>query len=184
MAVSQPPSSNVFGAPDAAAAHRSETAWERPVSLKLMVAARLLRKNFDYSAGNVGITRAQWSTIAAVASAEGATQRKIATMLDIGEAVAGRHIDRLCDEGWLERRQASYDRRAHCIHLTPAATPVLEKLAMLGERQELVTFAGLSEAELRMFGKTLDRILDNLSDALGGERSVSAEATPAVLGAL
>ena len=61
----------------------------RSMGLRLTVIARLLRKQFDHSASNKGITRAQWSTIAAVASSEGTTQRAIATLLEVGEVTVG-----------------------------------------------------------------------------------------------
>ncbi|WP_375397268.1 MarR family winged helix-turn-helix transcriptional regulator [uncultured Sphingomonas sp.] len=175
MAVSEPVPPGPFAKVGPQAAHPADggAVWERSLSLKLTVSARLLTKDFDHNAGNVGITRAQWSTIAAVAGAEGATQRKIATMLDIGEAAAGRQIDRLCEEGWLERRQDPNDRRAHCIHLTPAATPVLEKLTMLGAQQERLTFAGLSDQELTTLGKMLDRVIENLNDSLARDGLVA-----------
>ena len=137
----------------------------RPLGLKLTVIARLIRKQFDRSASSIGITRAQWTTIAAVAGVPGTTQRGIAAMLDVGEVTAGRMIDKLCEEGLLERRANPTDRRSHLIYLKPAAAAVLEKLTLLGEAQERRALEGLSGQELATLDGLLDRINDNLARA-------------------
>lgn len=135
----------------------------RPLGLKLTVIARLIRKQFDHSTSSIGITRAQWTTIAVVAGVPGTTQRKIALMLEVGEVTAGRLIDKLCDEGLLERRADPNDRRSHLIYLKPAAEAVLEQLTRLGAEQESRAFAGLSRQELATLDTLLDRINDNLT---------------------
>ena len=86
-------------------------------------------------------------------------------MLDVGEAATGRLIDKLCDEGLLERRADPADRRSHRIYLKPAAEAVLQKLIVLGEAQESRAFTGLSPQELETFNDLLDRIVNNLSKA-------------------
>ena len=135
----------------------------RPLGLKLTVIARLLRKQFDHSTGSIGITRAQWTTISVVAGVPGATQREIAAMLEVGEVTAGRLVDRLCEEGLLERRANPADRRSHLIHLKPAADAVLEKLTELGAEQERRAFAGLDPQDMATLDRLLDRISENLT---------------------
>ncbi len=138
---------------------------KRSLGLKLTVIARLIRKQFDHSTTSIGITRAQWTTLSVVAGVPGATQRGIAAILEVGEATAGRVIDRLCDEGLLERRADPADRRSHLIYLKPAAEAVLQKLIVLGEAQERRAFAGLDPDELDTLNALLDRISDNLARA-------------------
>ncbi len=137
----------------------------RPIGLKLTVIARLIRKQFDHSTGSIGITRAQWTTISVVAGVPGATQREIAAMLEVGEVTAGRLIDKLCDEGLMERRANLADRRSHLIYLKPAAEAVLEKLTELGGEQERRAFAGLSPQDLSTLDRLLDRINENLTQS-------------------
>jgi MarR family transcriptional regulator for hemolysin len=127
------------------------------------VIARQMRKGFDSYVGEVGVTRSQWTLVAVVARRPGATQRTIAEALDMTEAAAGRLIDRLCSDGLLERRPKPDDRRAHCVHLTPAAEPILEKLSEIGERTEAAAFLGLSPAELDQLDELLGRVFANLT---------------------
>ncbi len=136
---------------------------ERPLGLKLTVIARLIRKQFDHSTGSIGITRSQWTTISVVAGVPGATQREIATLLEVGEVTVGRLIDKLCEDGLVERRANPADRRSHLVYLMPAAEAVLEKLTELGVEQERRAFAGMSPQELATLDGLLDRISDNLN---------------------
>lgn len=126
------------------------------------VLARLLRNNFDREVAGLNVTRSQWSMIAVVSRNPGATQRFIAETLKMSEASAGRLIDRLCAEGLLERRDRDDDRRARAVHLTPAAEPLLAKLADIANRNEERLFKGLSDDELVELEGYLGRIYDNM----------------------
>ncbi|MEW9854334.1 MarR family winged helix-turn-helix transcriptional regulator [Novosphingobium sp. M1R2S20] len=139
----------------------SET--RRHIGLRFTVLARLLRNNFDREVISLNVTRSQWAMIAVVSRAPGATQRTIAEALEMSEASAGRLIDRLCAEGLLERRDRADDRRARAVYLTPAAEPLLEKLASIARESEQRMFKGFSDDELSALGDYLDRIYDNVS---------------------
>ncbi|GAC1412431.1 MAG: MarR family transcriptional regulator [Novosphingobium sp.] len=136
----------------------------RDSALKIGVIARQIRKLFDASVGGIGITRSQWTTIVVVSKRPGATQREIAEILEMSEASAGRVIDRLCADGMLERRPKEDDRRAHTVWVTPAATPVLEKLGEVAASQEQTVFAGLDEAELDTLERLLGKVYANVTE--------------------
>ncbi len=142
----------------------------RSVALKLTVVARQLRVSFDQAVERSGLTRAKWSLIATVARNPGATQRMIAEALEVREITAGRLVDRLCDEGYLKRRENPKDRRAYCVYLTPAAQPLLDKLDELAKIHEAKIFDGLTADDLEKLDAYLDAIADNVSNV----RSVRA----------
>jgi MarR family transcriptional regulator for hemolysin len=73
-------------------------------------------------------------------------------------------IDRLCADGMLERRPKEDDRRAHTVWVTPAATPVLEKLGEVAASQEQTVFAGLDEAELDTLERLLGKVYANVTE--------------------
>ena len=100
---------------------------------------------------------------AVVARHPGATQRMIAEALEMSEASAGRLIDRLCADGLLERRDRDDDRRARAVYLTPAAEPLLAKLADIARSTEERMFNGFSNEELEKLQEFADRIYANLS---------------------
>jgi MarR family transcriptional regulator for hemolysin len=129
----------------------------------LTVIARQLRMTFDKSAERSGLTRAKWTLIAAVARNPGATQRTIAEALEVREITAGRLIDRLCNEGYLKRRENPSDRRAYCVYLTPAAQPLLDRLEEIAKSREAEIFAELEVEDLEKLDALLDVISRNLS---------------------
>jgi len=135
----------------------------RQIGLRFTIIARLLRNNFDRQVVSLNVTRSQWAMIAVVSRRPGATQRTIAEALEMSEASAGRLIDRLCADGLLERRDRRDDRRARAVYLTPAAEPLLEKLAEIARASEQRMFKGFSEEELEALGGYLDRIYENVS---------------------
>ena len=138
---------------------------KRMVSLKLTVLARQLDKQFNRSVEALGISNAKWRLIAVVARRPGATQRLIAELLEISEVTAGRLIDRLCLDGFLERRESTADRRAFSVYLTEKAQPVLRRLGELASEAEDVIFEGLSGQDMRTLRSLLDTVYDNLARA-------------------
>jgi MarR family transcriptional regulator for hemolysin len=135
----------------------------RAIGLKLTVIARHLWHRLDQTIERSGVTRAKWSLIAAVARHPGATQRTIAAALEVTEVTAGRLIDRLCADGYLERRENPNDRRGYCIHLTPTAEPVLERMGKIAKAHEHDAFAGLTDDDLEKLDALLDTIARNLA---------------------
>jgi MarR family transcriptional regulator, transcriptional regulator for hemolysin len=138
---------------------------KRAVGLRLTVVARQLRQGFDQSVERSGLTRAKWTLIAAVAQSPGATQRTLAEALQVREITVGRLIDRLCAEGYLKRRANPNDGRAYCVHLAPAAQPVLDTLNELARAHEAVVFAGFNDDDLDKLNALLEALERNLSAA-------------------
>jgi MarR family transcriptional regulator for hemolysin len=144
----------------------------RTIALKLTVIARQMRLSFDQRVERGGLTRAKWTLIAAVARNPGVTQRTIAEALEVREITAGRLIDRLCDEGYLKRRENPNDRRAYCVYLTPAAQPLLDKLDEIAKSREAEIFVGFEADDLEKLDQLLDAIARNLS-ATRSERAAA-----------
>ncbi len=138
---------------------------KRSITLKLFVLARQMRLGFDHGVALAGMTRAKWTLIVAVARNPGETQRMIASALEMSEVVTGRFIDRLCADGYLERRENPIDRRGYRVYLTPAAKPVLDLLGEVAKGQEEVIFSGLSDDNVAQLDALLDHIARNVADA-------------------
>src|SRR5882757_2521212 len=100
---------------------------------------RLVRTYADRQAARYGITRAQWAVLAMVERAEGMKQSELAEQMDMQPITLTRLIDRLCDNGWIERRSDDADRRVNRLYLRKAARPLLGKLS--GLRSELTATA-------------------------------------------
>src|SRR4029450_9761783 len=86
--------------------------------------ARLIRTVFDRGGRGRGVTRAQWLVLTRVYRRPGVSQTELAEMLEIDRASAGRMIDRMEKNGWVERRPDNGDRRINRLHLTADARKV------------------------------------------------------------
>jgi MarR family transcriptional regulator for hemolysin len=138
----------------------------RALAIKLTVLARQLWLTFDQRADKIGMTRAKWSVVAAASRTPGATQRNIAARLQVTDVTAGRLIDRLCAEGFLERHEDPEDRRAYRVYPTAPAKPLMDQLGGLADAHARQAFAGLTEKDLA----TLEKLLDVISRNVTSER--------------
>src|ERR687883_306428 len=109
--------------------------WSEP-TLGFLVhrATRLLRTQREQRAraAEIGLTRAQWQTLAYLARSEGINQATLAQLLDIEPITLVRLIDRLEAIGLVERRPDPRDRRQRNLFLTERAWPELARIKALG----------------------------------------------------
>ena len=127
---------------------------------------RMVRAWADREAARYGITRAQWAVLAKVERAEGMKQSELAEQMEMQPITLTRLIDKLCDNGWIERRGDDNDRRVNRLYLKKAARPLLGKLA--GLRSELTTTAleGINPADAHRMLAQLDTIRENVRNAI------------------
>ncbi len=139
---------------------------EREVAFTINDVARLLRTYADQRAGEFGMTRAQWAVLARVQRTEGLKQSELADILDIQPITLTRLIDRLDDNGLIERRHDPQDRRAKRLFLTPAAGPVIERLNRLGNDMMALVLSGIERPALEALLSQLSTMKDNLRQAI------------------
>lgn len=145
------------------------------ISYRISLLGRMQGIRFDARARSLGITRAQWRAIYAISREQGASQRRIAELIEVTDVTAGRLIDRLVDNGWVERRADASDRRTHRMHLTPLATPMLDKLAELAADEEAVAIAGIDPAAIATALAVLDRVIANIETALADGETLAGQ---------
>jgi DNA-binding MarR family transcriptional regulator len=120
---------------------------DRNVGFLLHDVSRLLRVRFDRRARALGLTRAQWRVLAHLAPRQGINQTALAEILEVETITLGRHIDRLEDTAWVERRPDPDDRRAWRLFLTDKARPILDQMEVLALETQEEALANLSESE-------------------------------------
>ena len=109
--------------------------------------ARLLRTVFDRRVRTMGLTRGQWLVLTRLHRRPGASQTELADMLEIDRASAGRMIDRMEKNGWLERRPDAEDRRVNRLHLTKEARKIHAAIWAIAEATVDDALSTLSSAE-------------------------------------
>jgi DNA-binding MarR family transcriptional regulator len=87
-------------------------------------------------------------------------------MMEMQPITLTRLIDKLCDNGWIERRGDENDRRVNRLYLRKAARPLLGKLS--GLRSELTAMAleGIAPADAHRLLAQLDLIKENVRNAI------------------
>jgi len=127
---------------------------------------RLLRAYADRQAARHGITRAQWAVLAKVERCEGMKQSELAEQMELQPITLTRLIDKLCDNGWLERRSDDSDRRVKRLYLRKAARPLLDKLVGLRSEITAMALAGIGPADAQRLLTQMETIKENVRTAI------------------
>ena len=127
--------------------------------------ARLLRKNFNRRVQSFGLTQEQCRVILHLSRHEGIQQVDLAELLEIKPITLARLLDKLQENGLIERRVNPADRRAFRLHLTRDAHAVLEKILALGATTRADAYRKVSRADLEKMFSVLSRLKTNLIDA-------------------
>jgi len=138
--------------------------------------ARMLRTYADQKAAQFGITRAQWAVLVRLDRFQGLKQSELAEMLDLQPITLTRLLDRLCDNGLIERRSDPTDRRAKRLFLTPAAQPLLERLAELGEDMMATALVGVDRDAVERIVGQLAIVKENVRQAIQQRNGAGAAA--------
>ena len=127
--------------------------------------ARLFGRRFNQRAILfLGLTRAQCKVLGYLARNEGINQAGLADLLEIKPMTLVRQIDRMEEQGWIERRPDPGDRRARRLVLTDKARPILARILDLSNEVRGEAFVGLSEVEGRRLVDLLGRVHGNLTE--------------------
>jgi len=133
----------------------------------LHAVGRAMRRRFERSVRQAGlpITRLQAALLIRIARHPGLSQTAAASDLDVEPIALVRMIDRLNEEGLVERRPHPTDRRVRTLWLTPLAWPVVNRILEINRAVREEACAGLSAEARRLLIETLGRMKNNLDAA-------------------
>ena len=127
---------------------------------------RRLRRTFDTSVEQFGLTRTQWRALAYLYRTPGMTQTELAGQLELERASIGQAIDRLEESGL--GRTAQRQKRPACVAGAPAArcNRLASKNAGRGGSDVYARLLeGIKGEDLEAFKSTLAAMQRNLGDA-------------------
>jgi DNA-binding MarR family transcriptional regulator len=101
---------------------------KRQILAQLVETSRLLRNYIDQRAKSRGTTRAQWIVLFRLRQQEGLSQVDLAEVLELQPISLVRLLDRLVEQGLLERRHDPRDRRANRLFLTVTGRQLVDDL--------------------------------------------------------
>ena len=101
---------------------------------------------------------------------ECSTARDIVEIRHIKANLVSVNVDRLVQEGYLERRTVAGDRRKTKLVCTEQAQPIVERGRRLQEQLVEALFSGVGEELRQAFNQTVQIMGRNLDSILEGEK--------------
>lgn len=139
------------------------------IGTMLAQVSRLIRRNFDARARQIGVTRPQWQVLSLLNHHAGINQGGLAEILEVEPITAGRMIDRLQEAGLVERRPDPADRRAWRLFLTERGSQQLDELRPFAREALTLALEGVEQAEIDRMMEVLVRMRVNLARKAPGE---------------
>jgi DNA-binding MarR family transcriptional regulator len=130
---------------------------------RLQIAAHTLKKRSDRQLLDVaGVTTAQISALAIVASGESATQSMLANQLGLNGSAVTQMVRRLIDMGMLRRVRDESDGRAWLLELTPAGRETLGRAALTTDQTSDAVDRLLGEKTIATVVAAMELIINDL----------------------
>jgi MarR family transcriptional regulator for hemolysin len=144
---------------------------KREIAFMIKDVSRMMGTYADQQGRVLGISRAQWTVLVRLERTEGLKQSELAEILDLQPISLTRLLDRLDENGLIERRADPNDRRVNRLYLKPAARPLLDQLATLSESLMGTVLEGIEPESMERMLRDLGRIKDNLRAAIARNAS-------------
>ena len=126
--------------------------------------ARAQRTVFDRRVRRLGFTRSQWLVLRRLGIQPGTSQSELADLLEVEKATAGRLIDRLESNGWVERRPDESDRRINRIYMTKHGHSVHDTIRPIAEGMMEDELSGLTVSERKQFTELMMNVKGRLQE--------------------
>jgi len=130
--------------------------------------SRMRRTLFDLKMKPLGITRSQWSVLAALSRMgdEGMMQVALARNLDVGKVTVGGLIQRLMAAGLVRREGDANDARVRRVLITQKGYDVIHEMEEIGTVNNDKILAGVSYQDLRIAEEVLAKVKANIRKEL------------------
>jgi len=148
---------------------------KRQLVAQLVESSRLLRNHIDHRAKARGSTRAQWIVLFRLRQQEGLSQVDLADVLELQPISLVRLLDRLVEQGLLERRHDPKDRRANRLFLTEKGKQLVDDLDSLRDAIATDVLRGVSQESIETSLATLRDIKERIKALSGSPDHVAAK---------
>ena len=148
---------------------------KRQLVAQLVESSRILRNYIDQRAKERGTTRAQWVVLFRLRTQEGLSQVDLAEVLELQPISLVRLLDRLVEQGLLERRHDPRDRRANRLFLTEAGRRLVDDLDSLRDVIAADVLRDIPDEAITTSLKTLRDIKDRIKAQSGSADHVAAK---------
>ena len=131
---------------------------EHTIGRMLVLAHRSVHDELDRRLHEHGASLWNWVLLREAAHAYGASQRQLATLMRIEPPTLVRQLDKLAEEGLVERRHDPDDRRVLRVIVTPAGQQRLAELHDVVHEVDDELRGILTKRDIEVRGRALPRI--------------------------
>lgn len=119
----------------------------------------------------LGLTPSQWKIILALSITDGLTQKEIADRIYVDGSTLVPIIDKMEENGLVERKSDSKDRRINRIFLTKKSESTVDSIVETVLQLRKIIYRGISENDLALVKNTLKTIIKNSENAAENKSS-------------
>ena len=142
------------------------------LGLVLFGTARAWRTKLDQRLRPLGLSQGKWRTL--IHPSQGGhklTQKEIAERMGIEGATMAGLLNRLQDDGWIERRGSAEDRRCKIVHLQRRSKAVLDKIFNTAHELRAELIEDISERDLETCIRVLSKVREKAERPANGARN-------------
>jgi DNA-binding MarR family transcriptional regulator len=129
---------------------------------------KIQRREAAHLAG-YGLTVAQFDVLAQLGAIEGLTQQQLADKLLVTKGNVCGLVDRMSEQGWLERRNDPHDRRSNLLYLTQTGRKLANQIVPLHSAMIESLMDALSSDDQHVLAAMLRRVDHSLNAVVSGE---------------
>ena len=139
------------------------------LGLVLFGTARAWRTRLDQRLRPLGLSQGKWRTLIHLSQGGNKlTQKEIAERMGIEGATLAGLLDRLQEDGWVERRGSAADRRCKTVHLQRRSKAVLDKIFNTAHDLRSEFIEGIPQRDLETCIRVLTRIREKAEHPANG----------------
>jgi MarR family transcriptional regulator for hemolysin len=121
--------------------------------------ARCWRTKLDERLRPLGLSQARWMVLLHLSKrGDGVVQKELAEWLGIEGPTLVRILDRMTEDGWIERRESSTDRRAKTVHLTERSCAVIKQITKVAAQLRGELLADINPGDIEACMRVLQQI--------------------------
>jgi len=148
------------------------------LGLVLFGTAHAWRTKLDQRLRPLGLSQGKWRTLIHLSrGGNKLTQKEIAERMGIEGATLAGLLDRLQEDGWIERRGSAADRRCKTVHLQRSSKAVLDKIFNAAHDLRGELLEDISRRDLETCIKVLSKIRDKAERPANGVRNGRSDLT-------
>ena len=150
------------------------------LGLVLFGTARAWRTKLDQRLRPLGLSQGKWRTLIHLSQGGNKlTQKEIAERMGIEGATLAGLLDRLENDGWVERRDSAADRRCKTVHLQRRSKAVLDKIFNTAHELRGELIEDIPQGDLETCIRVLSKIREKAERSVNGAHNGDSALTKA-----